>query len=44
VNAATDENAAEKDDHRDDGRRHEEEDQLLPAQLNLVKTVVSSVV
>ena len=40
THAASDEHAAQKDDNRNNGRRHEQEDQLLPAQLNLVELVL----
>ena len=37
ADAAPDQHAAQEDHDRHDGRRHEQEDELLPAQLNLVK-------
>ena len=42
--AAADQHAAEEDHDRDDGRRHEQEHELLAAQLNLVEAVVGGVV
>ena len=41
--AAADHHAAKEDDDRHNGRGHEQEDQLLPVQLNLVKTFVAHV-
>ncbi len=42
--AAADEHAAQEDHDRHDGGRHEEEHELLAAQLNLVKPVVGAFV
>ena len=38
--APADEDAAQEDDHRDDGGRHEEKHQLLAIQLNLMEAVI----
>ena len=40
--AAADHHTAEEDDDRDDGGRHEQEHELFPVELNLVKGVVVS--
>ena len=40
TDAAADEDAQQKDDDRHDGRRHEQEYELFPVQLNLVKALV----
>ena len=40
ADAAADEHPAKEDHDRHDGRRHEQEDQLLSVQLNFVERVV----